>query len=411
MIMEFAPILSALKRNKSSAILLIAQITLMVAFISNLVSMISARFELVDRPTGMDESSMFAIGFRLTNGVETIPMLRADLATVRGTSGVVDAVNANGYPLRGGGWQDGVSHDPGHTNLQDQIALTAVYAMGQQAVTTLRLKLVEGRDFAPEDVIEGQDRAAPLPGVAIISRALKNQLFPNGNALGQQIYLTTDSKQPIVVIGVVERLQSPTAAETTDEKQSQNSMILPTVAGGEGGLFLVRARVGTVETTMHAVQNALLASNPNRIFGRLRPYSEVRKAAYAKDLSMALAFSILLSVLVLITALAIAGLTSFWVVRRKIQIGIRRALGASRGAITRYFLLENAILCIAGAAMGAVAAQLVSLWLWSHLGIVRIQLPELLICGLVVVTIGQLAAMVPALQAARVPPSQALRSL
>jgi putative ABC transport system permease protein len=409
--MEIAPILSALKRNKSSAILLIAQITLMVAFISNLVSMISVRFELIDRPTGMEESNFFAIGFRLTSGEETVPMLQTDLATVRGTLGVVDAVTANSYPLRGAGWQDGVSHNPGPTSRQDQSAQTAVYAMGQQAVSTLRLKLVEGRDFASEDVIEGHFGAAPLPGVAIISRSLKNQLFPDGNALGHQIYLTTDSKRPIVVVGVVERLQSPTAAETIDEKQSQNSVILPIVAGGEGGLFLVRARLGTVETTMHAVQNALLASNPNRIFGRLRPYSQVRKAAYAKDLSMALAFSILLSVLVLITALAIAGLTSFWVVRRKTQIGIRRALGATRGGITRYFLLENAMLCVAGATIGAVAAQLVSLWLWTHLGIVRIQFSELLICGLVVVTIGQLAAMVPALQAARVSPSQALRSL
>jgi putative ABC transport system permease protein len=408
--LEVVPILVALKRNKTGAILMVLQIALMVAFISNLVSIVAERAALTVRPTGMDERDLFAIGFRLTNGHESIPMLQTDLAKVRATPGVVDAFATNSYPLRGAGWQDGVSHNPGPTSKQDQSAQTGVYGMDQHGIGTLGLKLIAGRNFAPEDVVQGHYSAAPLPSFGIVSRSLERQLFGQGGALGQSIYLTTDSKQAITVIGVVERLQSAAAAGTVDEHESENTLILPMATDGDGGLFVVRAQPGSIGTTMREVQNALVQANPNRIFGRLRPFSEVRSAAYEKDRAIAIAFSILLLVVIAITALAIVGLTSFWVVRRRTQIGIRRALGATRMAITRYFLIENALLCGAGVLLGVIASVGLNLWLWAHFGINRIEAAELLICALVVVSLGQFAAMFPALQAARISPSEALRS-
>jgi putative ABC transport system permease protein len=408
--LEVVPILVALKRNKTGAILMVLQIALMVAFISNLVSIVAERAALTVRPTGMDERDLFAIGFRLTNGQESIPMLQTDLAKVRATPGVVDAFATNSYPLRGAGWQDGVSHNPGPTRKQDQSAQTGVYGMDQHGIETLGLKLIAGRNFAPENVVQGQYGAAPLPSFAIISRSLEKQLFGHGGALGQSIYLTTDSKKQITVIGVVDKLQSAAAAGTIDEHESENTMILPIAAPSDGGLFIVRAQSGSISTTMREVQNALVQANPNRIFGRLRPFSEVRSAAYEKDRAIAIAFSILLLVVIAITALAIVGLTSFWVVRRRTQIGIRRALGATRMAITRYFLIENALLCGGGVLLGAIASVGLNLWLWTHFGINRIEAAELLICALVVVSLGQFAAMLPALQAGRISPTEALRS-
>lgn len=408
--LEVVPILAALKRNKTGAILMVLQIALMVAFISNLASIVAERAALTHRPTGLDERNLFAIGFRLTNGQESLPMLETDLAKVRATPGVVNAVATNSYPLRGSGWSDGVSHTRGPTSKQDQNAQTGVYGMDQHGIGTLGLKLIAGRNFAPEDVVQGQYGAAPLPSFAIVSRSLEQQLFGQGSALGKSIYLMSDSKKPIIVIGVVERLQSAAAAATIDEQESENTLILPITVPGQGGLFIVRAQPGSINTTMREVQNALIQANPNRIFGRLRPFSEIRSTAYEKDRAIAIAFSILLLVVIAITALAVVGLTSFWVVRRRTQIGIRRALGATRMAITRYFLIENALLCGGGVLLGVIASVALNLWLWTHFGVDRIQAAELLICALVVVSLGQFAAMFPALQAARVSPTEALRS-
>jgi putative ABC transport system permease protein len=219
------------------------------------------------------------------------------------------------------------------------------------------------------------------------------------------------AKKPITIIGIVERLQSAEAALTVDEHESENAIILPIASSWEGGLFMVRVQPGSIETTMPEVKNSLVKANPNRIFGRLRPFSDVRGAAYEKDHAIAIAFGILLLVLGVITALAILGLTSFWVVRRRTQIGIRRALGATRIAIIRYFLIENALLCGAGVVLGIILAKTLNEWLWSQFGIDRMHASELLLCALVVISLGQLAAMVPAMRAARTSPSEALRSI
>jgi putative ABC transport system permease protein len=129
------------------------------------------------------------------------------------------------------------------------------------------------------------------------------------------------------------------------------------------------------------------------------------------DRAIAIAFSILFIVLCFITALAIVGLTSFWVLRRTGQIGIRRALGATRLSIVRYFLIENALLCVTGAALGIAASLALNLWLRAHYGTDRISALALIACAIMVVSLGQCAVMFPAFRAARISPSSAFRSV
>src|SRR3546814_11843736 len=60
--------------------------------------------------------------------------------------------------------------------------------------------------------------------------------------------------------------------------------------------------------------------------------------------------------LLLVTALGIVGLTSVWVSQRRRQIGVRRALGATRGDILRYFQTEHFLIVSVGIAMGMLLA-------------------------------------------------------
>jgi putative ABC transport system permease protein len=411
MSMEVAPILAALRRSKIGALLVVIQVALTLAIISNVISIVGERTALLRRPTGTDEHNLFAIGFRLTNGSGSKAALDTDLSRIRAVPGVVDAVATNTYPLRGSGWSEGISLLPGASNQRDQNAQTAVYAMDQHGIGTLGLHLLAGRNFTSEDVLQGNFNAGPMPGVAIVSRALARQLFPRGEALGKSIYLSSDGAKPVAIIGVVKRLQSPVAAGTIDKAVSENSIILPIASTGPGGLLMVRVKPGSLDATMPEVKKALIASNPERIFGRLRSLDEIRSTAYEKDRSMAIALGIVCCVLVLVTALGIVGLTSFWVARRKRQIGIRRALGATRAAIVRYFLIENALLCLAGVLFGTVVARGLNIWLWSHYGVGRLPAWELFLCALVVILLGQGAAVFPSLRAAKVEPTQALRSV
>ncbi|WP_250626639.1 ABC transporter permease [Pinirhizobacter soli] len=409
--MQIAPILAALKRSKTGAVLVVLQVALTLAITSNILSIVQARVALVMRSTGVDTENVFALGFRLDAGAITRASRDADLAAVRAVPGVVDAVAANSYPLRGTGWVDGVSLTPGVKSIQEQNASAAFYAMDEHAIPALGLALVEGSNFNGNDSLEGNFNAGPMPNVAILSEALARHLFPGASALGKVLYVSSDASRPVTVVGVVKALQTPMAAGTIDPAISDYSVMVPIHGGGSLGLYLVRVQPGRMDITMGKVRQALSAVEPARSFGKLKPFADVRDAAYRKDRSLAIALSVVCLALVLVTVLGIVGLTSFWVSRRKRQIGVRRALGATGGAIARYFLLENALLCTFGVLLGVVVAEALNAWLATHYGVSHLPAWQLLASIVIVLLIGQLAAATPAWRASRLPPTEALRAV
>jgi putative ABC transport system permease protein len=121
--------------------------------------------------------------------------------------------------------------------------------------------------------------------------------------------------------------------------------------------------------------------------------------------------TIVISLLIALTALVIVGLSSFHVAQRTKQIGTRRALGAKRMDIVRQFMLENWLITTVGALFGVVLTVIVAYWLE-----VSFQLPRLdwryLPIGIVSLWIlSALAVLEPARRAASVPPAVATRSV
>jgi len=112
-----------------------------------------------------------------------------------------------------------------------------------------------------------------------------------------------------------------------------------------------------------------------------------------------------------VTALGIVGLASFWVAQRRKQIGIRRALGATRADILRYFQIENFLIVTFGIVLGIVLAVGINLSLMKLFEVPRLPYWYLPIGALVLWLLGQLAVLAPALRAAAVPPVVATRSV
>jgi putative ABC transport system permease protein len=319
-------------------------------------------------------------------------------------------VSTNSYPLRGGGLMMGVGLKPGENAAQAIGGINTVYTMDNHAVTTMGLQLVAGRNFRTDEIFTGDSKPGFVPQVAIITASLAKSLFGNNDALGKVVYLTNGpTSPPLTVIGVVKRLQGVTAAGTLNPAESENSIILPIRTAGRAGLFVVRVKSGSMESVMPAVEAVLFKNNPERVFGRLRPFEEIRATAYRKDRSIATALIVAAVILVCVAVLCVTGLTSYWVTRRRRQIGIRRALGATCAAIIRYFLLENAILCLIGVGVGSAAALLVNRWLFVRYGVGHVPMFDLLSCCLTIVIVGQLAALVPAARAAKDDPAETLR--
>jgi putative ABC transport system permease protein len=138
---------------------------------------------------------------------------------------------------------------------------------------------------------------------------------------------------------------------------------------------------------------------------------DFRNAFYQQDRAMAwLLVAVCLSLLV-VTAVGIVGLGSFWVQQRTRQIGIRRALGATRRQILGYFQIENFLIASAGIAFGMALAFGINGLLMERYELPRLPWHYLPAGAVSLWVLGQLAVLGPALRAAAVPPAVATRSV
>jgi putative ABC transport system permease protein len=137
--------------------------------------------------------------------------------------------------------------------------------------------------------------------------------------------------------------------------------------------------------------------------------SQVRADAYRGDHGLIVLLTCICAALLIVTAFGIVGLTSYWVAQRRQQIGIRRALGATRQAIVRYFQTENFMIAAAGATIGIAFAIALNLWMVRSFEMVRMDNSRVIAGALVILVLGQFAVLWPALRAASIPPALATR--
>ena len=402
--MEIRPILSALMRSKVSMILIGVQVAMTLAIVCNALFIIGQRLDHMSRPSGMNESDTFffsSSGFG--HGFDPRATIREDLAVLSHLPGVASVSTTNSVPMSGGGWGEGLSLKPQQKTSTTQ---TTIYMVNDKGLETFGAKLVAGRDFKPEEVADLDAGDTLRPPVVIVTKAVADTMFPDQDALGKQIYLNEDSATTI--IGIVERTQQPWMSNDTVE----NSTFVPGyMPYGNSSRYLVRTEPGRRDEVIAQVEKALSDSNASRIIGKIRTMEDVRQEAYAGDRAMAIILGVVIVALLTITALGIVGMASFWVAQRTRQIGTRRALGASKRDILRYFQTENFIITTFGLVVGAVLAYAFSLWMMQSYQSPRLPWYYVPIGFLCLWGLGQLAVLGPALRASRVPPAVATRSV
>jgi putative ABC transport system permease protein len=406
---EVRPILSAMRRNKVGAILVAVQMAVTLAILCNALFIIVQRLALSQRPSGTDEVNLFAIDNQWVGAPQDVDaLLRTDLAALRALPGVVDAYATNSFPLTNSGWSAGAKLKPDQTKAS---AHMAQYFVDDHAIQTLGLKLVAGRNFRPEEVSPRHPDDRPTTSVILVTRALAQALFPDGSALGRQIY-PADTEHTAQIIGIIDRLQVPWVMATGwASAWSENSELEPYYYDYGQAHYIVRAQPGQLNAVMRASQQKLYEIYGGRVLDKVRPFTQARFDIYRDDRGLALILAIVCAILFAITAFGIVGLTSYWVAQRRRQIGIRRALGATRGAVVRYFQTENLLIATTGAAVGVVLAIVLNLWMVSSFELERLHGIYALIGAVAVLLLGQLAVLWPALRAASIPPALATRSV
>jgi putative ABC transport system permease protein len=409
--MELRPILSTLRRHKTAASLIVLEIALSCAIICNALFLIGDRINSMQRVSGIDEQHVVRIqvgGIGTDDAADSLT--QTDLAALRAIPGVNHAAATNQVAFNNSSWNSSVNltQEQTHENLS-----STIYMGDAALLDTMGLKLVGGRNFNPDEIVLFSDIDKPnstvQPRSAIITTSMGEALWPGENPVGKQFYSWGD--EAIRVVGVVEHLVRPNLFGGA--AAAEYSTIFPIrVPYTVGGNYLLRVDdASRREEILAAAEKAILRNGPNRLIIDKWTTEQMRQDFYRDDRSMAWMMVAVCVALLIVTALGIVGLASFWVQQRTRQIGVRRALGATRGQILRYFQTENFLLATLGIFLGMILAFGINQLLMGRYELPRLPILYLPIGAVVLWLLGQVSVLGPARRAAAVPPAVATRSV
>ncbi len=412
--MNIRPILSTLLRHKTAATLIVLEIALSCAIICNALFLIGTRVTQINEVSGLADNELVRVqlaGIGTDDNADA--QTQSDLAVLRALPGVKNATVVNQVPFVNSSWNSSITMEKD----QKQPTLNATVYMADEAfVDTFGLKIVAGRNFTADEYLDWSRINDPdykgdsnIPA-AIISRSVADKLFPDGDAVGKSFYSWGDN--PTRIVGVVDHLVRP--SQQGGPEGREYSMVFPLKGPYTlGGNYVIRTDPARRDEVLKAAVAALRGNGPPRIIldENTKTMEALRGEYYQRQRSMVWLLSAVIIALLVVTALGIVGLASFWVQQRTKQIGVRRALGATRGQILRYFQTENFLLATVGIVLGMVLAYGINQLLMSKYELPRLPLVYLPAGAVALWLLGQVAVFWPARRAAAVPPAVATRSV
>lgn len=411
--MEIRPILSALLRNKTGPVLVAIQVALSLAILANALYIVNVRQAVAARSSGVvNEADVFQLSVRnmdVSEHNEQLSVQKRQSAVLRGMPGVTSVARISMIPMSRNGSTTGISTSRKTGSPTEE---SGYYTTPDSIVTTWGLKLVEGRDFLPGEIPEiNSTESTDRSPAAIVTRALAEKLFPGQSSfVGKEIfYGTGDDAKGARIVGVLERLQTQRAELGPT---AEYAIISPGRFTGPvaSSLFTIRAEPGQRDRIMKETEAAIRNASTGPVFTRLRTLDEMRVERYRADNALSWMLVTVSILLLLITASGIVGMASLWVQQRRKQIGVRRALGARRVDILRYFLTENVMITSCGVAAGLLLALGLNQLLVAKLEMARLPVEYMLGGAAVFFLLGIVAVYGPAWRAASISPAMATRS-
>jgi predicted permease len=335
--------------------------------------------------SGMDQGALMEFYQGVSDGLSHVP-------GVRGVS------FARMVPFSGYTWDESLSVPSGKDN---DIWMNSV---GPNYFGTMRIPLLEGREFAWNDTSAGGMKV-------ILNEKAAALLFPGGNALGHAVSQNNGRERPAVqyqVIGVVgnakyEELHSdapPTAYVTMTQGNARRSPSYYAVVRTSGD-------AGSVATAARLLAKRMAPGIPAPVMTSMMTTVDDSLSA---ERMMALLSVFFAGCALLVTAIGLYGTLAYATVRRTSEIGIRMALGARRAQVVALVFGQNATVAIAGTIAGLIGALLASRGLASFLYGTPARDPWVLAGSVMALAaIASAASLLPALRAARIDPMKAIR--
>lgn len=287
---------------------------------------------------------------------------------------------------------------------------SAAYSVGAETIAqnflaVMDIRLLGGRAF------DSRDRSDTLP-VAIVNQALAQQYFPGENPIGRHIKLSRpESGDPwLTIIGVAGNVK------TTTVFQEMGYIVPPAVyrpfrqQPAIPMMIFVRT-YGDPHAMLNPLQEKLLSLDDEVTISDAKTMQERLVDLQAEPRFRTILLSAFAILALLLAALGIYGLLMQTVARRTREIGIRMALGATRGNVVEAVLKQTLSMVVAGIIIGLAASFFLMRFISGLLYNVRPESP-LILAGVsaLLLSVAMLASYLPARRASQVDPLKALRS-
>ena len=314
------------------------------------------------------------------------------LEQLRALPGVIGATTATRLPMAPDINMSGVRVEGRHAPDQQETPVDSV-AVGPDYFATVGVPIVVGRAFMSDDFLPGRR-------VAIVNETLAKQYWPDG-AVGQRFYRGDFKSEPWQIVGVARDHKVRSVGESP-----RPYVHVP----GTSLSFVVRTATPPA-SALPMLRQALWSLEPDIVFTEDASAAEIADTTMLPTRVGAILLGAFGALALGLAAIGLYGVVAYSVTQRTREIGIRVALGASRGSVLRLLASRGARLAVIGLALGALGAAGVGRLLTSMLyGVSAFDALAFGAAAAVLLLIAGIANIVPALTALRIDPVKALRS-
>ena len=342
-------------------------------------------------------------GYLPQKGADLVEVYRRIVERMRQAPGVENVSVAENTPLSGRSDLGAFAGANGSASDTNEFRYE-VNETGSGYFAALGTPLLAGRDFTGSDADSG---------TCILNQAAAQALFPTGSPMGRTVLqhissmnTGTASSKPCRVIGIVEDTRSVSLRDAPPP-----IVYLPFRADAERltrMILIVRAQTAAVATT--AYRDALHELAPKGPEMDPIPLSRQFEDSMGRQNLLSALSGFFAGLALLLSGIGVYGLASGWVARRTPEIGVRMAIGATRGGIVLLVLRQVALLLLIGVAAGAALAFFAGRAIRAFLYEVNPASPAILALAVAsLVVAAAIATLLPARRAASVDPMEALR--
>lgn len=284
---------------------------------------------------------------------------------------------------------------------QEQRATPDAVAVTQEFLLTTGTPIMAGRFFTPADY----DNYRP---VVVIDQLLASQLFEDQNPVGQRVYA---NQQPYIVVGVV-----PTQ-QVSDEEPTEGRFILTSafrsVQTGRrniGSIQIRPHRLEDLETIGEQAEELMRQRFPGQGFVQWNNIEDILEQQQVLELTSR-SLAAVGAIALLVGGVGIANIMIASVTERTAEIGLRRAIGATRQEIMTQFMLEATLLSLIGGSVAIATVHGLSVAVAEQFDLpYEFDLSSASIALGAALAVGLGASFAPALRASQIDPVKALRS-